>query len=259
MRRILFSIVHYIKYRFKARSIQYIHSPFLFSLMNEVFYDSKQQHFNFIEIQRKKWITSNEKIQRKDFGAGSRTGTSITISSVASSSLQPPKYARFLYRLAVFLKSHQALELGTSLGTTTAYLALSSSLKKITTIEGDDVLFEKSNSFFLSASLNNVESLHGRFEDLLPVICTKEAYWDFIYIDGNHRKEPTLNYFNLLINHTHENTVMILDDIHWSEEMWSAWSTIIADDRITLSFDIFKMGVVFFKPELSKQHFILKY
>jgi predicted O-methyltransferase YrrM len=227
--------------------------------MNEVFYDSKQQHFNFIEIQRKKWITSNEKIQRKDFGAGSRTGTSITISSVASSSLQPPKYARFLYRLAVFLKSHQALELGTSLGTTTAYLALSSSLKKITTIEGDDVLFEKSNSIFLSASLNNVESLHGRFEDLLPVICTKEAYWDFIYIDGNHRKEPTLNYFNLLINHTHENTVMILDDIHWSEEMWSAWSTIIADDRITLSFDIFKMGVVFFKPELSKQHFILKY
>jgi predicted O-methyltransferase YrrM len=52
---------------------------------------------------------------------------------------------------------------------------------------------------------------------------------DFVYIDGNHRYEPTMKYFDLLMQYSHEGTILVSDDIHWSLEMTQAWKAIEKD------------------------------
>ena len=53
--------------------------------------------------------------------------------------------------------------------------------------------------------------------------------------------------------------ILIIADIHWSKEMQQAWDTIKNHYQVTLSIDIYQMGIVFFNPEIRKQDYILAY
>jgi hypothetical protein len=53
---------------------------------------------------------------------------------------------------------------------------------------------------------------------------------------------------------------MVFDDIHWSEGMERAWEEIKRDPAVTLTIDIFFVGLVFFrKMQLIPQHFTIRY
>jgi len=52
---------------------------------------------------------------------------------------------------------------------------------------------------------------------------------------------------------------IIFDDIYWSEGMQQAWTEICARPEVTLSLDLFHMGVVFFNPGLTKEHYYIRY
>ena len=82
---------------------------------------------------------------------------------------------------------------------------------------------------------------------------------DLIFIDGHHQMQPTLAYFKRLKQCANNNTIFIFDDIHWSPDMEKAWIEIIADKDVSLSVDLFFLGIVFIRKELSKQHFELKF
>ena len=81
---------------------------------------------------------------------------------------------------------------------------------------------------------------------------------DFAFIDGNHRKAPTLNYTNQIIKKSHSNSILILDDIYWSSEMNDAWEELKNHPQVTLSIDIFHKGFLFFRKGIEKQHFYLR-
>jgi hypothetical protein len=79
-------------------------------------------------------------------------------------------------------------------------------------------------------------------------------------VDGNHRKEPTLRYFDLLMERRGPGAVLIFDDIHWSKEMEEAWDTICADPRVYMTIDLFFIGLVVFREEFKvPQHFIVRF
>ncbi|MFZ9719521.1 MAG: class I SAM-dependent methyltransferase, partial [Chitinophagaceae bacterium] len=87
-------------------------------------------------------------------------------------------------------------------------------------------------------------------------VLKKMGKLDFVFIDGNHAYAPTLRYFNAMLPFVHSGTVMILDDIHWSAEMEKAWQAISNHSAVTLSIDLFFVGILFFREEqLHKQHF----
>jgi len=80
------------------------------------------------------------------------------------------------------------------------------------------------------------------------------------FIDGNHRKAPTLDYFNKIMHKTNEYSCIVFDDIHWSREMEEAWEEIKRDDRVKLSIDLFFVGIVFFRKSfLEKQDFMIRF
>ncbi len=79
------------------------------------------------------------------------------------------------------------------------------------------------------------------------------------FFDGNHRKEPTLRYFEQCIHFSNENSIFVFDDIHWSKGMESAWEYIKNDRRVSITIDLFWFGIIFFVEGVEKQDFVIRY
>ncbi len=201
-------------------------------------------------------------LEIEDFGAGSRVAKNKQrrVAELADSALKPKKYAQLLYRLVKHYQPATILELGTSLGITTSYLAAANPTANIITIEGSKAIAEVAARNFAQLHLKNIEQQVGNFDDLLPSGIHHLSSIDLAYIDGNHRYEPTVNYFNQLLPALHNNSVLVFDDIHWSPGMERAWEEIRQHPAVQCTVDIFFLGFVFFRKEFKvKQHFAVRF
>lgn len=240
-----------------------VHSPFVFSFIKNILLDNKQYDcYDKIEQRRKQLKRNTGLIEVVDFGAGStviKTRQRI-IKDIANSSLKPKKYAQLLYRIVNHFQPASILELGTSFGITSAYLASGNQHATLYTCEGADNIASIANETFNQLQLKNVELIRGDFSKTLPALFAKIKKVDLAFIDGNHRKEPTLQYFRDLLAIADNNTILIFDDIHWSSEMEEAWQEVQANDTVTLTIDLFFIGLVFINPDFKmKQHFTIRF
>lgn len=238
-----------------------IHSPFVFDLVTKVLNDkARYLDYKKIERQRSLLLANETVIEVEDYGAGSVKGLKKkrVVQQIAASSLKPQKYAQLLYRLVNYFQSKEVLEMGTSLGITTSYLASAQTSAHITTLEGSLAVASFAKETFAKLDLKNIELIGGNFDDTLTNIANKK--FDFIFIDGNHRKEPTLRYFEQLLTCVHNDSVIVFDDIHWSSEMEQAWDAIKQHPSVTLSLDLFFIGIVFFRKEQKEEeHFVIRF
>lgn len=252
----------YLKHRLLANSRHGTHSPFVYKLADEVIYDySPQNVYKDIENRRKKLLNDYRTIRVTDLGAGSQLNKNREkqINQIAKNALKSPHLAQLIYRIA---KNHQAtelIELGTCLGITSAYLANAQPESKIITIEGCPATAAIAKENFAGLGLNNVELITGNFNTKLPKILKEKEKLDFVYIDGNHTKEATLNYFNWCLPKVHEGSLLIFDDIYWSKGMKEAWEEIKSHPEVTITVDLFWIGLVYFRKGQAKEHFKLKY
>lgn len=240
-----------------------MHSPFVYELVKKVLND-KHSYACYADLERtrKALLRQEGSIEVLDFGAGSAVikTNRREISAIAASSLKSPKYARLLFRLVQFYKPCTMVELGTSFGLTTAYLAAGNPAGKVYTLEGSPEIAGIARKTFEKTAVQNIELITGEFGRELPVLLKEQGTVDFVYIDGNHRREPTLDYFNLLISHKSASTMLVFDDIHWSEEMESAWAEIKAHPSVSMTIDLFFIGIVFFNPDFKiPQHFTIRF
>jgi predicted O-methyltransferase YrrM len=127
-------------------------------------------------------------------------------------------------------------------------------------MEGAPEIAKQAQRHFQHIGLHNIEQVIGNFDSTLASVLQKNKSLDFVFIDGNHRFEPTIRYFNMMKPNLHEYSVVVFDDIHWSKEMEQAWAAIKNDDSVTLTIDLFFIGLVFFRKEQKeKQHFIVQF
>jgi predicted O-methyltransferase YrrM len=165
-----------------------------------------------------------------------------------------------LFRLTHYYQPGTTLELGTSLGISTAYMALGNPQGRVVTMEGAKQVSHIAADIFKQLKLSNIELITGNFDDTLPALLKTLDTVDMVFIDGNHRKQPTLHYFELLLPKINNDSILIIDDIRWSEEMEEAWHAIKNHPAVKVTIDLFFMGVVFFKEDFKrKQHFIIRY
>ncbi len=256
----------YLNYYFTAANGKGhgIHSPFVFDLVIKVLNDKMNYHaYKEIELQRSLLLGNETIITVDDFGAGSTKGLTKqrVVQQIAATSLKPKKYAQLLYRLVNYFKPIQILELGTSLGITTAYLAKANPSATVTSMEGSTSIAGIARQQFDALQLNNINIVTGNFDETLhPVINNATQPFNFIFIDGNHRKEPTLRYFEQLLSKANNDTVYVFDDIHWSKEMEEAWESIKQHSSVTLTVDLFFIGLVFLRREQKeREHFVIRY
>ena len=182
------------------------------------------------------------------------------VSEIAKSALKPKKFSQLLFRMVNFYQPRNILELGTSLGITTSYLANGNLAGEVITMEGSHEIANVARRNFVSLNLKNIQLIEGDFDKTLPSIKNQFSVVDLAFIDGNHRKEPTLNYFKQILNCSTQSTILIFDDIHWSREMEEAWKEIQSHNSVTLTIDLFFIGLIFFRKENKvKQHFVIRF
>lgn len=209
--------------------------------------------FRGIESLRHQLKHNHNYIYITDFGTS--PNRKERISTIAHHALKGHFQAQLLFRIIHHIQAKKVLELGTSLGITTMYLASSSSKIACITIEGCPAISKIAKHNFQRLDLQNIKLVNARIEEVLGDILAENGMQDFVYIDANHRYEPLLQYFEQVLNFTHAKTVVVLDDIYWSREMEAAWKKIKTHPQVTATIDVFSMGIVFFDPVYQKKHY----
>jgi predicted O-methyltransferase YrrM len=255
----------YIQYYFKACNGKGhgVHSPFVFSFVKDVLNDTRNFYaYQQIETVRQQLLADSRELLIEDFGAGSRTGLTKRrlIKAIAKSSLKPKKFSQLLFRMVDYYQPKSILELGTSLGVTSAYLAASKPDASVITMEGSTAVANIAKENFRKLQLNNIQVVEGNFDETLPPVVANLSAIDFAFLDGNHRYQPTINYFNEVLKKSHEYTIIILDDVHWSKEMEQAWEEVKLHPQVTMTIDLFFIGIVLLRKEFKvKQHFVVRF
>lgn len=239
-----------------------IHSPFVFDFIKNVLNDKKKYPvYKKIEAARSVLLQDSRKIEVEDFGAGSGKIKSRqrAVNKIAASSLKSKKYAQLLYRMVKYYQPQNIVELGTSFGITTAYLAAEKDTK-LYTLEGAPSIAAIASDGFSRLGLTNIEMITGPFDETLEKLLQRIPAPGLAFIDGNHRRDPTLQYFKQLLARSTSSTILIFDDIHWSAEMEAAWETIKEDPSVTMTIDLFFIGIVLLRKEFKvKQHFLIRF
>lgn len=253
-------ITDYLKYYWTAVSIYSFHSPTLYNIAKAIYSKVDNDFFSDIESLRAELLKDNSKIHFKEYGAGSTTtDASIkTIAQIAKTSLSGRRQCKQLLNLIKHCQPETVIEMGTSLGIATSYMARGNTKSKIITLEGDPSVKKKAEKNFQVLGIENIEIIEGRFEDTLRPTLDRLKKIDMAFIDGNHRLHPTLAYFNTILPYTNESSIIIFDDIYWSSEMKEAWEKIKNHNNVTLTIDLFHMGIVILSRDIKiKQHFNL--
>jgi len=255
----------YIQYYTKASNGRGhgVHSPFVYDFIRKVLMDNtKPASAVAIEKHRDALRKNTTLIEVWDRGAGSRneTHTQRKLSRIAATALKPKKYAQLLYRIVAYFKPEHIIEMGTSLGITTCYLATAANGKQVITMEGAPNIASIARANFDALGLNEIQIVEGDFDQTLPSVLQKVQQVGLAYVDGNHKYIPTMQYFNELLAKSDENSFFIFDDIHWSAEMEKAWEEIKAHPSVTVTIDLFYIGLVFFRKENKEpMHYIIRY
>ncbi len=263
MKRIYF-VLKYLRYSLTAKHKKGygIHSPFLYHFVSEILYGNRYFYaYDDIAELRYDLLESEKRIKVKDFGAGSKVMKSNLrkIKNIARYSAIREKFGEMLFRMTEYYKPETIIELGTSLGLGTLYLAMPDKKATVYTIEGCPETAKIAYNNFKELNIGNIRQITGNIDDKLPELLNNLKTVDFVYFDGNHTKTATLNYFRQCLKKVNNETIFYFDDIHWSKEMEEAWEEIKKNERVTLSVDLFFSGIVFFRKELSKENFVVKF
>ena len=261
MKAILF-IARYIKYFFTAKTKHSAQAPFIYEFITQVLnieLDNTDCHE--IETLRKELCKSEETIKITDFGAGSHVNDSKIrkLKDVAKNSAKNAKFGKLLYRIIKHYKPKNILELGTSLGVSTLYLAKADTNSRVFTFEGCPETAKIAQQNFDKLNTENIILTLGDFKSTLTDKLKKIQNIDLAFIDGNHQEKPTIDYFKQCLKYSNNSTIFIFDDIHWSKGMENAWDYIKAHQKTTLTIDLFFVGIVFIKSELSKENFTIRF
>ncbi len=239
------------------------HSPFIFHFITKVLNDKRHYPaYDKVEQLREELLTDKTILTIEDFGAGSSVGQANkrTIAGIAKNSGKPKKFGQLLYRLVKEYQPDTIVELGTSLGITTSYLALAKPGAKLVTMEGAGEVAAVAGKNFQKLEIGPIQTELGNFDTTLSSVLQSLPVVDFAFIDGNHQQEPTERYFYELLPKTNHYSLLVFDDIHWSSGMEKAWKTIRAHPAVRCTIDLFFIGIVFFREEFrEKQHFRIRF
>jgi len=258
--KLLYSAYKYLIHILRAKNSNGfgVHSPFLFYFTTHVIYEKHQFYaYRDIEKRRQAMLLSSGVVEITDFGTG--VNRKAEVKKIASRSLKKPEYGQLFFRIVRFLNARTVFELGTSLGITTAYLAAPDKNINCYTFEGCRDIARLAEQNFETLHLDNIHLVKGNIDVTLPGILNENVSPDFIFIDANHCSDALFRYFELFLPHIHENTIVVVDDIYWSADMTNGWVQLKTHPKVTSSIDLFSVGILFFKPELYKKHYVMRF
>lgn len=249
----------YVRFYWDAVTEYDIDSPYLFRFIAEVLLDKRPfGAFRRIEQLRATLRNSPFQLSVEDLGAGSMVQSSLNrrISDIVRYAAVSDYHGQLLFRTALWLKPRGILELGTSLGISTAYLGLAASTTPMVSMEGCAQTAAQARLNLDAVGANHVSILVGSFESHLKEGLERVGTLDLLYLDGDHRKEPVVQYTLACLEKAPAGAVFIIGDIHWSAQMEEAWRELKQLPKVSASIDLFHLGILFLNPDINEKRHI---
>lgn len=259
----MWRVFNYLNYRRKSKTRFGIHSPFIYELVEKVFRDKKRyKEYKELNKLRRRFLKRTDKIEVTDFGVASGRKDFIvrvkTLGKIVKQAGHTKKQLELLFRLSRYFKPETILEFGTLTGLSASYLSKGHPEARLVTMEGSMGLATVASETFERKGFH-IELEVGEFDAILDQVISRVDTLDMVFFDGNHRKKSTLRYFEKCMTKANENSVFLFDDIHWSRGMHNAWKKIKSDKRVSLTVDLYWLGIVFFRKGIAKQDFVVRY
>lgn len=249
---------NYLTFLLKSKGRHGIHSAFVFNFVDACL--TTKVGKNFLTA-RKSWVKllsrDKELFAIQDLGAGSRTlNQTRSVAQLIKTASSNGVYGNLLWKIARHYQPKAMLELGTSIGCGAITLKNGAPNAHLITVEGCDAILRRAYEQFEYWKLDGITPINSPFDAFLTL---KQPFvYDLVFLDGNHQSEATLNYLEQLMISTHEETLFILDDIRWNDDMWQLWNQLVADDRFHLSIDLGRMGLLWRRKHQAKEHFVIR-
>ncbi len=265
----------YLRHLLRAQSRYGVHSPFVYEFVTQVLPHRKSSWGSRIDALRKSRLGSEKQLEILDLGAGygGRHEQLLhkTEAEVLRSSARKRRNGELLYRICQWHQPGVGLELGTNLGYSTAYQVAgqqegrgrgsfsevagrSDGQSRFISIEGSPALSEEAAGLLRSLDLS-ADLLVGEFSEQLELLKQENIRFDYVLMDGNHQYDPTIAYFNALLDRMNPNGLIIVDDINWSPGMRLAWQELKAREEVQVTIDLFFMGLCFVHRAQAKEDF----
>ena len=217
-----------LKYLWQRKSEYSIHSPFVYDFMKKVLYDrgSNRDYDLMLRISRlldgKKYPTRRRR-----------------------------KEGRLLYRLVRYLEPETVLTFGQLSALNTSALALGNLQTKVYLEQSSDFLETLNSMGVVNVSLIRHD---GNEEEQFERLNT-----GFVFYALDDFGDDTWNNLEDGFGTVDEETVLVFEGIHHSRHTEAAWEAIKANEDVTVTMDLYCIGIVFFREGIEKQDFVLKY
>lgn len=147
------------------------------------------------------------------------------------------KHLKLIYRIINRYKSENILEIGDS--------------KHLNRIILSNIQ-PKANVFFCNVKTNEISEIKTQNN-------IQTESFDFAFYDIKNNDSLTLSEFINHLKYFHNNSIVAVNNIHQSKEMEEVWRKIITQKEVTISIDLFFIGLVFFRKEQVKENFIIRF
>lgn len=229
-----------------------VQSPFAYHLLNDAIHCKHSYYaFNALLKEKNTLLRERREIEIEDYGSKGYRRIKRGVCEVAFHSVKSTKQQEMIFRLVNFMQPETILELGTSLGLTSAYMSLARPKAQIVTIEACHACAKEAVELWKRLNLTNITLVEDTFENKLKSVLDRMKKVDFVFIDGNHTGEALNRYFNLIISYCTKNCMMIVDDICWSKDMNESWKQIKQHPSVRVTFDLFHMGIMLLNSDVT--------
>jgi len=233
----------------------------IFNAKSEEFTAEDKSKFKLCEDFRKRLLNSDQEVTYEVFGSDKKS----TVQTVCKKAASSPNWCHLIYNIVKDADAKSVFEVGTNLGVSGTYIlqALSSPNKKsFHTLEGLPIFCKIAGDEFEQHKGNTEVTVHeGLYDKTFDNALNSVSEVDCAFIDGNHQYEPTLEYFQKLKTKTSPFSLLLFDDINWSDGMKKAWDKIKADKSISFSIDLYEIGIVIIDKNYNgpSEHFNFHY
>lgn len=249
----------FLKYWLVKEERHAIQSPLVFEVYDGLLAYSKSARDKDLDLEdlRRLLLKDSLVLEIEDYGAGSKKLKSKTrkTSDITKFSTSGRKFSQLYQYFCSKTPAKKVLELGTCVGINARYLAREVR-GEFYSLEGAKALFDKAREVHPPKNINYVL---GQIQDTLPPILVKIGQVDFALIDATHTYQGTIGYFEMILPYLKPTSIVAIADIHWSREMNRAWEEIKMNPAVSLSMDFYECGILIFKKEVTKSHYVLHY
>lgn len=172
------------------------------------------------------------------------------IESIVNADFNNKKFNRLLFRITDYYQPKSILLIDEALGITTCYIALANTSA---TVYSHFLHTEKDKKAKEVVTKCKADNCH-----FVTSIDEKKQY-DFVYVDAQTETQLS-TVLNQILPITHQQSFIIINNIHRSEELEAQWLHLQTNSAVTLTIDLFQIGLVFFRPENKiAQHFTIRF